>query len=52
MPKLQLKFDPNQDYQLEAIASVADLFEGLPRFNSEFALGDELVARYRIASCW
>jgi len=45
MPKtLQFKFDPNQDYQLEAIQSVVDLFEGLPRFSAEFALGDEVVA--------
>jgi len=43
-PKLQFKFDPNQDFQLEAIASVVDLFEALPRHTSEFALGDEAVA--------
>ena len=43
-PTLQFKFDPNQDFQLEAIASVVDLFEGLPRHTSEFALGDEAVA--------
>ena len=44
MPKtLQLKFDPNQDYQLEAIRSVTDLLDGLPRYSSEFALGDEAV---------
>ena len=41
---LQLKFDPDQDYQLEAIRSVVDVFEGLPRHTSEFALGDEVVA--------
>ena len=44
MPKLQFKFDPNQDFQLEAIAAVVDLFEGLPRYTSEFALGDQAVA--------
>lgn len=43
MPKLQFKFDPNQDFQLEAIASVVDLFEGLPRHTSEFALGEVAV---------
>lgn len=43
-PTLQFKFDPNQDFQLEAIASVVDLLEGLPRHTSEFALGDEAVA--------
>ncbi len=27
--RLQLKLDPNQDYQFEAVASVMELFEGL-----------------------
>ncbi len=44
MPKLRFKFDANQDFQLEAIASVVDLFEGLPRYTSEFALGEVAVA--------
>ena len=45
MPRhlLQLQFDPNQDYQRDAIQSVVDLFDGLPRFTSEFALGDDVV---------
>ncbi len=42
--KLQLKFDPNQDYQLDAIRSVVDLFEGLPEYTREFMLGDEIVS--------
>jgi type III restriction enzyme len=41
--KLQLKFDPNQDYQLDAIRSVVDLFEGVPETMHEFTLGDETV---------
>ena len=41
---LQLKFDPNQKHQLEAVESVAGLFAGLPRAAVEFALGDEVVA--------
>ena len=41
---LQLKFDPNQDYQLEAIRAVVDLFEGLPRQSAGFALGEEVAA--------
>src|SRR5574337_1126315 len=28
---LKLQFDPNQDYQLDAIQSVVQLFDGLPR---------------------
>ena len=43
-PKLQLKFDANQEHQLRAVASVADLFEGAPRFEAAFQLGDETVA--------
>jgi len=37
---MQFKFDPNQDFQLRAIESVADLFEGQPRVHPEvtFAL--------------
>jgi type III restriction enzyme len=42
--KLQLKFDPNQDYQLDAIRSVVNLFEGLPETVREFTLGDETVS--------
>jgi type III restriction enzyme len=45
--KLQLKFDPNQDYQLAAIRSVIDVFEGLPERVREFTLGDEIVSNLR-----
>ncbi len=41
--KLQIKFDPNQDYQIEAVESVVGLFEGLPERTVEFSLGDEIV---------
>lgn len=43
---LQIKFDPNQDYQLEAVESVVRLFEGLPRRGTEFRLGDEVVPNW------
>ncbi|MBN2004569.1 MAG: DEAD/DEAH box helicase family protein [Anaerolineae bacterium] len=44
MPKtLRLQFDPNQPHQLDAVESVARLFEGLPRFAAAFALGDDVV---------
>ncbi len=35
---MKLKFDSSLQYQLEAIQSVADLFEGLPDGNGELAL--------------
>lgn len=41
--KLHLKFDPNQEYQLTAINSVLQLFDGLSRYNRKFALGDEIA---------
>ena len=41
--KLHLKFDPNQEYQLTAINSVVKLFDGLPRYEKGFVLGDEIV---------
>ncbi len=41
--QLQFKFDPNQDYQLQAIQSVVDVFKGLPRHDTAFALGEDTV---------
>lgn len=41
--KLELKFDHNLDFQMEAIQSVVDLFLGLPRHDSAFTLGDGIV---------
>ena len=35
---MKLKFDSNLEYQLEAIRSVTDLFEGLPPKQSEFEI--------------
>ena len=41
--KLELKFDHNLDFQMEAIQAVADVFQGLPRHDSAFTLGDGTV---------
>jgi type III restriction enzyme len=41
--QLRFKFDPNLDYQLQAIQSVADVFQGLPRHDTAFALGGDIV---------
>jgi len=41
--KLELKFDHNLDFQMEAIAAVVDLFQGLPHHDSAFTLGDGTV---------
>ncbi len=44
MRPLQLKFDPDQKHQLDAIDSVVHLFNDMPRHEIEFALGEEVVA--------
>ena len=43
MTQLQLRFNSNLDYQLEAIQAVVDLFAGLPRREHAFQLGDEII---------
>ena len=43
---LQLKFDPKQDFQLDAVESVMRLFEGLPRQAAEFKLGGDIVPNW------
>jgi type III restriction enzyme len=40
---LQIKFDPNQDYQLLAIESVTRLFEGTSRRIAEFTMSGEII---------
>jgi len=35
---MKLQFDPNQQYQLEAVAAVADLFDGQPLEKPEFSV--------------
>lgn len=43
---MQFKFDANQDYQIDAIKAVVDLFEGQPQTELElkFALGAGFAA--------
>lgn len=35
---MKLQFDPNQEFQIDAVASVADLFDGQPLGQPEFAV--------------
>ncbi|MBU1683698.1 DEAD/DEAH box helicase family protein [Patescibacteria group bacterium] len=42
--KLELKFDHELDFQLDAIQSVVDVFQGLPRHDSPYTLGDGTIA--------
>jgi type III restriction enzyme len=48
-PKLQFKFDPNQDYQLEAIRAVTDLFDGLSKNVVRQTYMDEIVPNLPLA---
>jgi len=41
---LQFKFDPDLQYQINAIDSVVDLFDGLGRNATEFTFGNQIVA--------
>ncbi|MFZ5517678.1 MAG: DEAD/DEAH box helicase family protein [Candidatus Zhuqueibacterota bacterium] len=41
--RLQLKFDPNQDYQLQAIESTVNLFKGMPEHAVDFQMGAEIA---------
>ncbi|EQD72732.1 hypothetical protein B1A_05304, partial [mine drainage metagenome] len=34
---MKLQFDPNQSYQLDAVAATADLFDGQPQGAPEFS---------------
>ncbi|HEY4217009.1 MAG TPA: DEAD/DEAH box helicase family protein [Gemmatimonadaceae bacterium] len=44
-PTLQLRFDPDQDYQIEAIRAVTDLFDGYARRDTSFRLRSEDIGR-------
>ena len=37
---LKLQFDANQDYQIDAVNSVVDLFEGRPRLDTQYLLSE------------
>ena len=41
---IQLQFDAKQEHQLAAIESTVNLFAGLPRRETEFQMGDEIVS--------
>lgn len=44
---LQLKFDPNQDFQLDAIESLVRLVEGVPRSTAGFMQSAEIVSNWQ-----
>jgi type III restriction enzyme len=42
-PQLTLKFEPNQDFQLQAVDAITRLFGGYPRRDRSYQLGDEVL---------
>ncbi|MBY0062358.1 restriction endonuclease [Priestia aryabhattai] len=49
--KLKLQFDPNQTYQLDAIANVVDLFDGVPYQEQQDMLQrttEDIIANYPV----
>ena len=44
--RFEFQFDHNLDFQHEAIQAVVDLFQGLPRFDTAFTLGDGTVPNF------
>lgn len=43
---LQFKFDPDQPHQIEGVRNVIDLFEGLPKAEVAFQLGNEIIPNH------
>jgi type III restriction enzyme len=37
---MKLNFDPNQDYQLDAIKAIVDVFEGQPLYNEQLIINN------------
>jgi type III restriction enzyme len=48
--KLQFRFDANQDYQLEAIQAVVDIFQSLPKQDAKQLLSGEIVSNMPLYS--
>lgn len=41
--KIQIKFEDKQEHQIQAIGSTVNILSGLPKYETEFQLGDEIV---------
>ena len=40
---MKIKFNPNQDFQKEAIKNVVDLFDGIGQYLIKFSMGSEIT---------
>ena len=40
---MKIKFNPNQDFQKEAIKNVVDLFDGIGGYHVKFSMGSEIT---------
>ena len=45
---MQFRFDANQEFQIRAIESVTDLFEGQPRVETESAISHQPFANFSV----
>ena len=43
MSELKFKFEDSQQYQLDAIAAMTDIFTGAERADNDFRVGDNVV---------
>jgi type III restriction enzyme len=51
-PTLTLKFDADQDFQLQAIEAVAGLFDGYAKREGRFRMGDEIVPNVPVSEAF
>jgi type III restriction enzyme len=42
--RIKIKFDNNQEHQIKAIESVVSLFTGLPKMETGFQMGDDVIS--------
>lgn len=42
--RIKIKFDNNQEHQIKAIESVVNLFTGLPKMETGFQMGDDVIS--------
>lgn len=43
MSKIKIKFEANQEHQIKAVESVINLFQGMPKLETAFQLGDDII---------
>jgi hypothetical protein len=50
---MKLHFDPNQQYQIDAVASITNLFEGRPQSSPDYSVLVRILNKSgRLAELW